>query len=68
MHLDREALRAQAGWYGLVLSDDDLAAIEAILKKTRAAMAGVAAPEREWGDPPIGFLPPHARSAANAAE
>ena len=68
MHLDREALRAQAGWYGLSLSDDDLAAIEAILKKTRAALAGVAAPERAWGDPPIGFLPPRARGAEDAAE
>ena len=68
MYLDREALRAEAGRYGLALSDDDLASIEAILKKTRAALAGVAAPERAWGDPPIGFLPPHARGAAKAAE
>lgn len=58
MHIDPEAIRAQAALHGIVLSDDDIVAIRNILLKTKEALAHVRSHTPAWGEAPHGFLPP----------
>lgn len=58
MPVDRGWLRAEAVRLGLVLSEEDLAAIGDMLEKTRAALVAARRDSPEWDDPPVEFLPP----------
>lgn len=58
MPVDLLWLRAEATRLGLVLSEEDLAAIGDALEKTRAALVAARRDSPEWDDPPVEFLPP----------